>query len=57
MNFIYTKDTNFNNYMKQTIDSIAQKSIQISDCNEKDRIVFFNKIRQKINTSKDHINL
>ena len=57
MNFIYTKDTNFNTYMKQTIDSIAQKSIQISDCNEKDRIVFFNKIRQKINISKDHINL
>src|SRR5258706_1092065 len=47
LNFITTRDVMFNNYMKKTIGILTAKSTQISSVNEKDRLVFFNKMRDK----------
>ena len=52
LNFITTRDVTFNNYMKKTIGIIAAKSTQISSVNEKDRLVFINKMRNKIREKK-----
>ena len=52
LNFITTRDVMFNNYMKKTIGILTAKSTQISSVNEKDRLVFFNKMRDKIMATK-----
>ena len=52
INFIMTRDLAFNSYMKRTIDIITQKSTPISEVNEKERLVFFNSLRAKINHTR-----
>jgi transcriptional regulator with XRE-family HTH domain len=55
INFIVTHDVAFNTYMKKTMDVIAQKSTPISEVNEKDRILFFNRIRAKLKNARQQI--
>jgi hypothetical protein len=52
LNFITTSDTKFNAYMKKTLAILAAKSTQISSVNERDRMIFFNKMRDKINATR-----
>ncbi len=55
MNYISTADDSFNEYAKKTIDNIAQKSTLISGVNERERLVFFNKLRAKIRAARQLI--
>lgn len=55
INFVTTTDERFNNYMKKTLDNLAQKSTLISEVNEKERLMFFNRIRAKIAHAKQLI--
>ncbi len=55
INFIMTADEAFNIYMKKTIDVIAQKSTPISEVNERERLIFFNKLRAKVKTAMQQI--
>ncbi len=55
INFIMTADEAFNDYTKKTFDIIAQKSTPISKANEKERLLFFNKLRAKIRLAKQGI--
>jgi len=48
LNHMMTTDERFNLYMKRSMDIIAQKSIPISKVNEKERMIFFNTLRTKI---------
>jgi len=48
INFIATYDESFNQYTKQNIDTIAHKSTPISVQNQKDRLMFFNRLREKV---------
>lgn len=48
INFITTSDLAFNTYMRQTFDNIAHKSTPISVENQKDRLMFFNRLRAKV---------
>jgi hypothetical protein len=52
MNFITTRDEMFNNYSKKTIETVIAKSTLISEVNEKDRLMFFNRLRAKINSTR-----
>lgn len=52
INFITTSDLAFNTYMKQTFDNIAHKSTPISVENQKDRLMFFNRLRAKVNNAR-----
>lgn len=52
INFITTTDEAFNVYMKKTLDNIAQKSTLISEVNEKERLMFFNRLRAKITQAR-----
>ena len=52
LNFITTRDQTFNDYIKKTLGLLAGKSIQISNANERDRMIFFNKMRDKINVTR-----
>ncbi len=52
INFITTADPAFNTYMKQTFDNIANKSTPISVENQKDRLMFFNRLRAKVNDAR-----
>lgn len=55
INFIMTRDPAFNDYMRKTFSIISQKSNQISGINEKDRLVFFNKLKIKIEIARKEI--
>jgi transcriptional regulator with XRE-family HTH domain len=55
INFITTTDEAFNLYMKKTIDNLAQKSTLISEVNEKERLMFFNRLREKVSQAKKQI--
>ncbi len=55
LNFMYTYDDKFNNYMKRTFDVISQKSTPISRVNEKERLVFFNRLRANVNNAKQKL--
>jgi hypothetical protein len=55
INFIMTADEAFNNYMKKTMDVIAQKSTPISEVNERERLIFFNKLRAKVNVAMKQV--
>jgi len=55
INFLMTADETFNAYVKRTMDIIAQKSTPISEVNEKERILFFNRVRAKLKTAKQQI--
>jgi hypothetical protein len=52
INFITTTDEAFNDYMKRTLDNLAQKSIPISGVNEKERLLFFNRLRKKVQNAR-----
>lgn len=52
INFISTRDQNFCEYMARTINTIIAKSTPLSASNEKDRMLFFNKMRAKIQASR-----
>ena len=52
LNYVYTTDELFNEYTKKTITNLTQKSTPISITNEKERLLFFNRIRAKITASK-----
>lgn len=51
INYLMTADERFNDYVKKTMYVITNKSTPISEVNEKERIVFFNKLRVKINNA------
>ncbi len=55
LNFMFTYDDKFNNYMKRTLDVISQKSTPISRVNEKERLVFFNRLRANVNNAKQKL--
>ena len=57
LNFITTRDEMFNSYMRKTIGILASKSTQVSSANEKDRLVFFNKMREKIKVTRKKLAL
>lgn len=52
INFITTTDEAFNLYMKKTLDNLSQKSTLISEVNEKERLMFFNRLRAKVEQAK-----
>lgn len=52
MNYITTMDESFNAYTKKSFDNIAQKSTLISGVNEKERLLFFNGLRAKVQNVK-----
>lgn len=47
-NFIGTRDERFNNYMYDNLSNLMRKSTQISEVGERERIKFFNRIRERI---------
>lgn len=55
LNFITTHDETFNAHIKKTLGLLAGKSIQISNANERDRMIFFNKMRDKINVTRKNL--
>jgi len=55
LNFVITTDDAFNTYMKKTMDNITQKSTLISGVNEKERMLFFNRFRAKVQSAKQLI--
>lgn len=55
LNYMMTTNERFNSYMKRTFDVIAQKSTPISSVNEKDRLVFFNRLRTMVETARQKI--
>lgn len=55
INFITTHDAMFNSYTKKTFSIMAAKSTQISSVNEKDRLIFFNKMRGKIEATRKRV--
>lgn len=48
INFAATSDERFNNHIHNNFKNLIRKSTQISEVGEKDRIIFFSKIREKI---------
>jgi hypothetical protein len=48
INFTGTRDERFNDHMFDTIQNLIRKSTQLSSVGEKERIKFFNRIREKI---------
>jgi hypothetical protein len=52
MNYLVTTDDAFNNHVKKAFDNIVQKSTLISEVNEKERLLFFNKLREKVKNAK-----
>jgi hypothetical protein len=55
LNHMMTTDERFNLYMKRSMDVIAQKSTPISRVNEKERLIFFNKLRAKLENARKKI--
>ena len=47
-NFVSTKDERFNKHMFNNLKNLISKSSQISEVGEKDRIIFFSRIRERI---------
>ncbi len=56
INFMYTRDEDFNNYTFNTFQNAIRKSIQISSIGEKARARFFDRLRKKIQVQKEAIN-
>ena len=46
--FVGTKDEQFNNAMFSNLDNLTKKSTQLSNIGEKERVRFFNRLRDKI---------
>lgn len=55
LNHMTTTDERFNAYMKKSMDSIVQKSIPISKVNEKERLIFFNRLKAKLENARKRI--
>ena len=55
LNYMMTTDEKFNSYMKKTMDIISRKSTPISVVNEKERLMFFNRLREKIEITAQKI--
>jgi len=55
LNHMMTTNERFNRYMKRSMDVIAQKSIPISKVNEKERLIFFNTLRTKLENARRKI--
>jgi len=49
INFIGTTNEQFNNYMFGNLQNLIGKSTQLSKVGEKERVQFFNRIREKLN--------
>ncbi len=47
-NFVGTRDERFNNHMYDNLQNLIRKSAQLSLVNEKERIKFFNRVRERI---------
>jgi hypothetical protein len=52
MNLLSTQDEEFCNYSYDFIQNIIRKSTQISDIGERERVIFFNMIRERIDLYK-----
>ncbi len=50
---VYTYDERFNNAMSENIDNLIKKSTVISKTGEKERVRFFNQLREKIYLYRD----
>jgi plasmid maintenance system antidote protein VapI len=48
INFVATTDERFNNHMHGNLKNLIRKSTQLSEVGEKDRLIFFSGIREKI---------
>ena len=55
LNYMMTTNERFNAYMKRTLDVIEQKSTPISVVNEKERLIFFNRLRATVETARNKI--
>jgi len=55
LNHMMTTDERFNSYMKGSMDSIVRKSIPISKVNEKERLIFFNRLKAKLENARKRI--
>lgn len=55
LNFMMTTSERFNSYMKKTLEVIAQKSTPISKVNEKERLIFFNTLRTKVENGRKKV--
>lgn len=55
LNHMMTTDERFNSYMKSSMDSIVKKSIPISKVNEKERLIFFNRLKAKLENARKRI--
>lgn len=51
--FIATADTNFATAISENIENLEKKSTMVSTVGEKERVVFFNNLRKKIQHRKD----
>ena len=48
ISFLATTDERFNNHMHNNLKNLIRKSTQLSEVGEKDRIIFFSRIRERI---------
>jgi len=55
LNYMMTTNERFNNYMKKTMEVISRKSTPVSVVNEKERLMFFNRLRAKVDETKQNI--
>ncbi len=55
LNHMMTNNEKFNTYMKKSMDVIVRKSTPISLVNEKERIIFFNRLKAKLENAKQKI--
>ena len=56
INFMFTRDEDFNNYTLETFKNAIRKSTQISLVGEKTRARFFDRMRKKIQLQREAIN-
>lgn len=52
INYVMTNNNEFTNYSFETLSILLKKSTLISEINEKDRQLFFNKLRERIHEKK-----
>jgi hypothetical protein len=50
---VHTTDERFNNAMKESLDNLVMKSMMISKSGEKERVRFFNQLRERIYHYRD----
>lgn len=55
INFITTFDVDFNTYTKQAFEAIAHKSTPITIENQRDRLVFFNRLKAKVDLYRQQV--